>query len=1092
MARKIYFTEKNLHALRNHDIGEDDEFAIGGETNSPIGGVYYHQVNESFNISVRGDTGSVDTIEYIPHDENLGEDEEPYYDLTAYDRNGDIIATGDFYIDDLYDMFPEGVVNDIVERNARKVNNHMYRVDDLLSRDATPSNLNDVEEVNAIAKRVASGGPSRYLLIDGDFISFPDHIQITSVDGMTPCKFVALGNIRVGNNGIELIKEPTYEQDMALQYIIRRCNDFYVDYGVDDGNTYPRVVDGRHYMKPSAELIIQDIHDHFQKNVNENVEQEVNSSDINLSSFKKQETLVPQIWIDGGENLNPKVRLRLLDIADDFWRSVNVNWTEPKHVVIMGSICNYNWSRYSDIDVHLIVDFAEVDERTDFVKEYFDAKKNEWNEQHAELKLYGYDVEMYVQDINESPKTGGVYDLEANKWLKKPKKSAIESIKLNKFYIKKEAADVMTQIDDMYEKLASTDDKHKIEEIGEEANALWAKVKALRKQSLEQDGEGGSGNVIYKTVRRWGYLDKLYKLFSITYDRANSIDEGLLKEYLDKNYNAPLVQYFKYYANASDDAKAQDLAYQFPYKIIGFIDDQCDEFEDFQELWEYENEIENGFDEEAIERFVALLKEHGLSRAFEGYIQYNTNYEDLPTWMSCDYQGVVKNEWCIHFTNDAESIARNGFTSGTDDVNRLGYTTRSSKMSSGYDFAYPIDSPNVDMGNYGDEAVLFQTSGVKVWHYGDQEEQVIFYGPYAKNFIPIVRDESNNWCIYDKHDERVLVSGEPSQLVLWAINNLSQYRKQIMMGGNGIRNRITSKLNPTPYGEGKIIGKPLLSEANESTFEDLKAFFGTTFDVRECGWILPDGSMLDFSGKKFYGQDQAGSRSMDHREINKVGVCGMEQLLRMGGIRCDFSYGMLDIAKDPTPQQDEKIQRLVQRNDGCVEIELNSGDNNDYVSYDNVKPFRVVNDIHKFFTQGLKPSLNYNPMLETKKIQDYLKTFSYLNEEVVADGNSEHNPYAKRWAAERKALKDFLVNYGQVMTSKENGKQYKVYYDQTLSNLIGYNYCLCLQWNQMEMKPESTIYVRALDKFTRRLFQAHNDSRGQDNQIGTADDFSAM
>ncbi len=43
-------------------------------------------------------------------------------------------------------------------------------------------------------------------------------------------------------------------------------------------------------------------------------------------------------------------------------------------------------------------------------------------------------------------------------------------------------------------------------------------------------------------------------------------------------------------------------------------------------------------------------------------------------------------------------------------------------------------------------------------------------------------------------------------------------------------------------------------------------YFGLTDDVREAGFILPDGRMLDLSGKKDGGQPH--QRSLDHREIN--------------------------------------------------------------------------------------------------------------------------------------------------------------------------------------------------------------------------------
>ena len=111
-----------------------------------------------------------------------------------------------------------------------------------------------------------------------------------------------------------------------------------------------------------------------------------------------------------------------------------------------------------------------------------------------------------------------------------------------------------------------------------------------------------------------------------------------------------------------------------------------------------------------------------------------------------------------------------------------------------------------------------------------------------------------------------------------------------------------------------------------------------------------------------------------------------------------------------------------------------------------------------------------------------------LSEEVVADGNAEHNVYSKRWKQEREDLKNFILHNGKMMTSKENGKRYFVYYDQSLSELVGNNYCVCLQYDPFTLKPSGTVYIRALDKFTSVLFKPQFDTRGFDNTSGTADD----
>ena len=78
------------------------------------------------------------------------------------------------------------------------------------------------------------------------------------------------------------------------------------------------------------------------------------------------------------------------------------------------------------------------------------------------------------------------------------------------------------------------------------------------------------------------------------------------------------------------------------------------------------------------------------------------------------------------------------------------------------------------------------------------------------------------------------------------------------------------------------------------------------------------------------------------------------------------------------------------------------------------------------------------------------------------------NPLKQRWHHERSVLKNYLINYGTTMISKENGKEYKVILDTFISELLGINYYICIQWDSLTNMPGEIIYVRACDKFTQR------------------------
>lgn len=242
---------------------------------------------------------------------------------------------------------------------------------------------------------------------------------------------------------------------------------------------------------------------------------------LSLSSFRPQNELNPKIWIGG--KINSKVRLRLLDIADDFIESLNVWWVNVSDIILTGSLANYNWSRFSDFDLHILIDFSKVDERTDFVREYFNTKKNEWNNVHENLKIYGFPVEVYVQDTNEEHTASGIYSLNRNEWVVEPVKDNIKAIKLDKYFIKEKTMKYIKIITSLKKQVDETNDDAELRLLSKKVKGTFDILKGLRKEGLKARGEMHPYNVIYKFLRRLGYLDILLDLKAKTYDKLKSI-----------------------------------------------------------------------------------------------------------------------------------------------------------------------------------------------------------------------------------------------------------------------------------------------------------------------------------------------------------------------------------------------------------------------------------------------------------------------------------------------------------------------------------------------------------------------------------------
>lgn len=246
---------------------------------------------------------------------------------------------------------------------------------------------------------------------------------------------------------------------------------------------------------------------------------EAEAEDVSLSSFKVKEELHPKFWVNG--RINSRVRTRLLDIANDFIEELSVDWVKPYDIRFTGSLANYNWSRYSDIDLHIVVDFKKVYKNTDFVDDYFKSKKDIWNETHGMLRIFGFPVEVSVEDKNQPGVSSGVYSLEKDKWVVKP--GNFDDAKLNETYIKEYAARLMTKVEKLEQRLADADTDEKLERIGKRMKEVFDTTKKLRKESLARSGEMASGNIIWKILRRTGYLDRMWEVINRSYNKMRSM-----------------------------------------------------------------------------------------------------------------------------------------------------------------------------------------------------------------------------------------------------------------------------------------------------------------------------------------------------------------------------------------------------------------------------------------------------------------------------------------------------------------------------------------------------------------------------------------
>jgi hypothetical protein len=252
---------------------------------------------------------------------------------------------------------------------------------------------------------------------------------------------------------------------------------------------------------------------------------EDSSKSIKLPIKYVHENLNQEIW--NGTKLRPKIAKALKVIAKDFNESLKVD-AKIIDIWFTGSLANYNWTNFSDIDLHIIIDYEDINEDKDFAFEYVDAKKDVWLGKH-DIKIKGFDVEPYAQDI-EAP-TGGmsaVYSLKYDKWLKKP---SLENPEIDKKSIKKKIKSIVKKI----EKVESIKD---LEKSQNEGKKLKEKIKKMRKSGLAESGEFSEENLVFKYLRNNGFIGRLFDSIRSSYDKSLSINEESNSTYeYDENTN---------------------------------------------------------------------------------------------------------------------------------------------------------------------------------------------------------------------------------------------------------------------------------------------------------------------------------------------------------------------------------------------------------------------------------------------------------------------------------------------------------------------------------------------------------------------------
>lgn len=263
-------------------------------------------------------------------------------------------------------------------------------------------------------------------------------------------------------------------------------------------------------------------------------------------TYEYHTELNPAVWTN--KHLNAEVEEKLLDIALAFLDFIEID-IDVEDVTLTGSLANYNYTKYSDFDLHIITNFKNYTASPELLKDYFGAKKTVWNTTRN-ITIKGHEVELYVQDVNESHHSSGVYSIKNDKWVVEPRpvKDLTDVDKNAILHKRKAMLDIINYA------------------IGPECDVATAekakeKLLNLRKVGLEKGGEFSPENLAYKELRRSGDIDRLIQGVLAKKDVSLSLKQETFKMYssLSTDKRGPRHQSLTAGVNKATNANAKSV-----------------------------------------------------------------------------------------------------------------------------------------------------------------------------------------------------------------------------------------------------------------------------------------------------------------------------------------------------------------------------------------------------------------------------------------------------------------------------------------------------------------------------------------------------
>ena len=257
-----------------------------------------------------------------------------------------------------------------------------------------------------------------------------------------------------------------------------------------------------------------------------------------------------------GNKLKPEVREKLIKIANTFIEGLAEDGIKfnLKDIVFIGSNASYNYTKDSDIDLHLVADVDSLECPDNLYPLLYGAYRALFNKKF-DIDFYGIKVELYVEPEGAPTVSNGIYSVLNDAWIKEPTQVDIPEINMEEF--NKDFQPWEDKYNALIAKInaANTTDEYKT--LGDEIERLITDIYEQRRMGITIS-EYSNQNLLFKEFRNRGYLDNLKQLKCDLKAKELSLPEKKTDDFIDEEWLGEYLNDDQRYEVSQDLTQAAD------------------------------------------------------------------------------------------------------------------------------------------------------------------------------------------------------------------------------------------------------------------------------------------------------------------------------------------------------------------------------------------------------------------------------------------------------------------------------------------------------------------------------------------------------